>query len=181
VSKNLAEENGIAILETIVELDLTIAKLHSIFLPLLELLASFPSTHQRKVRLLRGKITMNELLLDDIVRLVERMDLDNNGIKALHTVASFLLAAMRTDADFAKDRIVHTWSMSLNKIGSRLPDTPKNVSTKMILKVRISWTLANLLRIHIHTGFAEPRKYCDRPHRDFADAERTDCSKRGGV
>jgi hypothetical protein len=164
VSKNLAEENGIAILETIVELDLTIAKLHSIFLPLLELLAGFPSTHQRKVRLLRGKITMNELLLDDIVKVVERIDLDEDGIKALQTVASFLLAAMRKDADFANDRIVHTRSKSLNKIGRGIPDTPKTVSTKMILKVRLSSTFAHLLGILIHTGLLESQKYCDCPY-----------------
>ena len=67
VSKLLAEENGIVILETILELDITSSNLQAIFLPLLELLAVLPSTSHRKVRLLRSKITSNESLLDNIV------------------------------------------------------------------------------------------------------------------
>jgi hypothetical protein len=81
-------------------------------------------------------VTANELLLDDIVTLVSRMQ-SGNWIKALHTVASFILAAMRTDADFANDRIVHRWSAVLNKVGERMPVDPSTAATRMTLGVRL--------------------------------------------
>ena len=55
---------------------------------------------------------------------------------ALHAVSSFLLAAMRGDANFATGRIVSEWTVKLEKIGERLSIDANTAPTRIVLRVR---------------------------------------------